>query len=84
MYVTNPDNWVEWIGNHGEIDDISYIIKAFKAGAQWKKEQMMKDAVEGQVLRASLQNDVRIVSDKIQNDNLKINDRVKIIVIKED
>lgn len=57
----------------------------FIEGAKWKKEQMMKDAVEGKILRASLKNDeFRIVSDKIQNDNLKVGDKVKIIVIKED
>lgn len=40
QYVSNPENFVDWIGNHGETDDISYIIKAYKAGAKWQKKQM--------------------------------------------
>ena len=42
-YVQDPNTWVEWIGNHGETDDISYIIKAFKAGAQWQKTKSIVD-----------------------------------------
>lgn len=38
-YVENPDNWVDWIGNHGETDDISYITKAFITGANWQKQK---------------------------------------------
>ena len=49
QYITDPNNFVDWIGNHGETDDISYIIKAFKAGAKWQKtkdESTTKDLGE--------------------------------------
>lgn len=80
-YVKDPDNWVEWIGNHGETDDISYIIKAIKAGAQWQKEQMMKNVVYAHVFGKD--NGLPLYCFKGDNENAICGQSLKVIIIKE-
>ena len=55
------------------------IQEAFKAGAQWKKEQMMVNAVDG-IARPN-DNEIWCILDSF---NLKDGDKVRVIVIKED
>jgi hypothetical protein len=62
--------------------------RIYKAGANWQKEQMMKDAVEGTVEEPECLL-WRIISDDLEglfvvNNNLHDGDRVKIIIIKMD
>ena len=56
------------------------IIKQFIAGAEWQKEQMMKEAVESEVVITSggiLLRDLRI-------EDFDYEDKVKIIIVKQD
>lgn len=50
-YCSNPDNFITYIDvafayRSEQKDDIPLIIKAIKFGAQWQKQQMMKDAMD--------------------------------------
>ena len=67
---------------YGQVD----VIDAFKVGAKWQKEQMMKGAVEGVVHHYA---DVHyiVTNQEHLSDRLKVFDKdtkVKIIIIKED
>ena len=86
-YVSNPDNFVDWIGHNGETDDIRYIIKAFKTGSAWKSDQSLKDALPGEVVKLTnfrgeysyLAVDAQLPEDT----ELKSGDKVKVLIIKE-
>jgi len=82
---------INYIGFPQEVDeDISTTMmrKAARHFANWQKEQMMKDAVEGTVEEPECLL-WRIISDDLEglfvvNNNLHDGDRVKIIIIKMD
>ena len=63
-------------------------LKIAKHFAQWQREQMMKDAVEGYI-EGDQRNqedepyDVYAVSDSLDTTKFKIGDKVKVIIIKE-
>ena len=64
------------------------IYKAFKAGAEWQKEQLMTDAVDGFV-EEPVMFQWRIVSNDIEGEfvvknKLTDGDKVKMIIVKED
>lgn len=57
--------------------------------AEWQKQQMMKDVVEGEVVYqigsaefAPTDIQYKIVSDRVYIPNVKLGDKVKIIIIK--
>ena len=54
---------------------------AFKAGANWKEQQMMKAAIDTQVVLGP--NDNHVLMNGLFN-NYKYHDKVKLIIIKED
>ncbi len=66
----------------------------FKAGASWQKQQMMmKDAIDAKIVPANLgetefctdcYDEVECVTKLVRENNLKIGDKVKLLVIKED
>ena len=59
--------------------------KAFIAGAEWQKAKMMKGAVEGRV--SSQFNGEPLVCARIPHNNrwgIKMCDKVKVIIVKED
>ena len=59
------------------------ISKNFIAGAEWQKEQMLKDAVEGDVVK-DISNKLAVTA-KINLDGFKFGDKVRVIVLpKED
>ena len=71
-------------GEDDEGDYVEYIEvrkDAFIAGAQWQREQMMKDAIEVRINRDRLYNLKPIIHEKYLD--YKIGDKVKIIIIKE-
>lgn len=82
---------INYIGFPQEVDeDISTTMmrKAARHFANWQKEQIMKDAVEGTVEEPECLL-WRIISDDLEglfvvNNNLHDGDRVKIIIIKMD
>ena len=86
-YVSNPDNFVDWIGPNGETDDIKYIIKAFKTGSAWKSAQSLKDALLGEVVKLTnfrgeysyLAVDAQLPEDT----TLKSGDKVKVLIINQ-
>lgn len=57
------------------------IADAFGAGAEWQKEQMMKDAVEGKVFMSFAPGHNQMVMADV---DLPVNTKVKLIIIKED
>lgn len=58
------------------------VKEAFKAGAQWQKEQMMKDAVEGTVHNFSSNKPHPTVL--VDAKGFNQGDKVRIIIIKEE
>lgn len=59
---------------------------AFKAGANWCEQQMMKHAVDAHVfsiLYGKDETEVQVQSEPFRADGLKISDKLKIIPIKE-
>lgn len=67
--------------------------RGFKAGAKWQKQQMMKDAITVTILPANLEetefclddyDEVKHITRLVKEENLKIGDKVKVIVIKEE
>ena len=79
-YVKNKYNFSsELVYNNIGTDD-------FKAGAEWQKSQMLKDAVETEVWNYSSDEDLRAIPlfgiDKFNN--LKDGDKVRVIVLKKE
>ena len=71
-------------GEDDEGDYVEYIEirkDAFIAGAQWQREQMMKDAVKG--LTANTYLDVIKLRKPLPDDKYKAFQSVKVIIIKE-
>ena len=64
----------------GEVKD------AVIAGASWQKEQMMKEAVEGEVFADHFLTDSKlfIESDYLPDGKFHVSDKVKLVIIKED
>ena len=61
------------------------IADAFKAGAEWQKSQMLKDAVEGRIGAVGLHNSIFIKEPEWTEslDRLNEGSKVKIIIVKE-
>ena len=57
------------------------LINTFKAGAEWQKEQLMKDAIE---LPLYLDGDFLTVDYDFTESGFKVGDKVKLIIIKEE
>ena len=55
-----------------------------KWGAEHAREQMMKEAVEGSVILRDMYDNRSLDIDFVLPDNLKIGDRVRVIIVKED
>lgn len=73
-----------YVGNPTDKD----CIEMFKAGAKWQKQQMVKAAIETEVVDDSFGQQVvevpAIRYDVQPEDNMGIGDKVKLIIIKED
>ncbi len=80
---------VDFQADHGLYFHID-IINAFKTGANWQKEQMMKNSVEGEVTvdywdAEDREVDVILADDVIGEEHgIKDDDKVKLIIVKED
>ena len=62
--------------------------EGFKVGAQWQKEQMMKDAIEGMVnselgTAITTNNKGTVLTERFNLENLHIGDKVKVIILKK-
>ena len=57
--------------------------QSFKAGAQWQKEQMMKDAIDTVMVYDDLNDLVPGIEDLSIN-GYTVGDKVKVIIVKED
>lgn len=74
-YATHYDkNWSEV--KYGYIAENE--AEAFKAGAKWQKEQIMKETIDATLLNRNL------IKQKHTTHPLYVGDKVKIIIIKED
>ena len=66
-----------------ELDLNEEMRRIYKAGANWQKHQMMKDAVDGEVTYGkSLA--IPSLGYRIDKEGLNIGDKVKLIIIKMD
>lgn len=59
-------------------EDKKCVVRDFKAGAEWQKEQMMAKAIDAKLLEGHL------IRQKGVTHPLHVGDKVKVIVIKED
>lgn len=87
-YCSNPDNFATWIGGKDN-DDIPLIIKAIKFGAKWQKTQMMKEAVDAEIINwASMFTSIKVIeperAETMIKEKFDIGDKVKLIIVKED
>lgn len=57
--------------------------ECFKAGAKWKEQQMMKNAVNGFICEALKENELFAVSSNVSNDVYQKGERIKLIIIKQ-
>lgn len=57
------------------------IVDAFVAGAEWQKEQMMKEAVDGKVFMSFAPGHNQMVMADV---DLPTNTKVKLIIVKQD
>lgn len=65
-------------------DNCPHIRKAFLAGAEWQKEQMLKEAVEGEVVK-DINNKLAVTAKNVNLDGFRFGDKVRIIILpKED
>lgn len=79
-------NWSD-----GSLDIKPQVKEDFKAGAEWQKKQMMKEAVEGEVIKTDKHTSVRYKAfygtDRyfygIADKQFKPGDKVRIIIVKE-
>jgi len=71
------------------IDGYEYVVlsdaeKCFKEGAKWKEKQMMKDAVDAEVVTPVYRGpDTKMTQLVTFGTSLKVSDRVKLIIIPE-
>ena len=80
-------NWSD-----GSLDIKPQVKEDFKAGAEWQKKQMMKEAVEGEVIKTDKHTSVRYKAfygtDRyfygIADKQFKPGDKVRIIIVKGD
>lgn len=96
-YCSNPDNFITYIdvaSSHRseQKDDIPLIIKAIEFGANWKEQQMMKDAYDAYVsyIRDNseavvyLNNTSVTMPSHFPKRDFDEGDKLKVIAIKED
>ncbi len=74
---------VDAAGHPGWDWETQDIVDAFKAGARWQKEQMEKEAINGEIVK-TLDNSLHVSSYIFKREGFKFGDKVKIIIIKED
>lgn len=66
------------------VEDVADIARHFAQwGAEHAKEQMMKEAVEGEVVK-DINNKLAVTAKNVNLDKFKFGERVKIIIVKED
>lgn len=58
------------------------LVNTFKAGADWQKQQMMKDAVDADA--RYICGEGTIFDPQILPDEIEVGQKVKLIIIKED
>ena len=77
------DDYHEGASEGKPFDAIGHTQKCFIDGAQWQKEQMMKDAIEGR-LSSTVTGSKQCVSAYVgYGEYGKYGDRLKVIIIKE-
>ena len=58
------------------------LVWMFKRGAKWQKEQMMKEAVEGEIVK-DISNKLAVTAKNVNLDGFKFGEKVRIIIVKE-
>jgi hypothetical protein len=72
-----------------EWDESLYRSDAVIAGAKWHKQQMMKDAIEAEIINwASMFTSIKVIeperAETMIKEKFDIGDKVKLIIVKED
>ena len=72
---------LRYTGHHAPYDSCWQEVEdAVKAGAQWQKKQMMKDAINGSIFQG-----YAAITDKVAwLHGLRVNDKFKMIIIKDE
>lgn len=65
------------------MSDGSYFQKCYALGKKDMKEQMLKDAVEGEVVQDVYSRELRAKTKDLRKYNLKFGDKIKLIIIKD-
>ena len=63
---------------------VAYANRCFENGKQAMKEQMLKDAVEGEIVQDVFSRELRCKTKDLRDCKFKFGDKVKIIIIKEE
>jgi hypothetical protein len=72
-----------------EWDESLYRSDAVIAGAKWHKQQMMKDAIEAEIINwASMFTSIKVIeperAEAMIKEKFDIGDKVKLVIVKED
>ena len=70
------------VHEHENIFDDTFN-KIFVAAAEWQREQMLKDAVEGEIQMRYIGCLCATTTRAINEDKFKLGDKVRIIIVKE-
>ena len=78
----------QFVGYDMDMDnlrDYEVGIQAFIAGAKWQRQQMLKDAVEGEIHFVGFNNAIFIKEPRAEIlDRYNVGNKVRIIIVKED
>jgi len=82
-------NWAQGASDEGCFNADSQLVSIYDCHriarhfAQWQKEQMMKDAVEGEVVK-TIDGSLRVSSYIFKREGFEFGDKVKVIIVKEE
>lgn len=84
QYVEDNPPYVSEFTHESEIEGIYNDVKqTFIAGANWQKEQMLKDVIEGEIQSGGTFIPLISIKDKNKLKDFKFGDIVKILIIKK-
>lgn len=76
-------NYVEPLDNHPAYQEEElYMFDSFKAGSQWQKQHMLKEAISAEV--KVVEHFMGTTTFRCMTDMYKKGDKVKLIIVKED
>ena len=85
MIMTAEEYIKHYASGQGGFESVSVdvALRAIEYAKQEMKQQLMKDAVEGEIVK-DIANNLYIGKAKVNKNNFKFGDKVKLLVLKEE